>query len=185
MKDVKCKTCDKEFVIPDWDYNRRMIRGKRDNAIFCSKVCSLTGRVLSEKSRQKISSSQKYTSYQSRGRKGHPVSEETKHKIRMSKIGVSSKTDWDIIAIDAKERGISRYAVMRAPIPDYVYAEQNRLIAVEIEKEQWEVGIRSKMNEYLGYHDKWDKVILVWRLPTGRKMKEWVLENGCWRLITS
>lgn len=152
---------------------------------FCSPKCALTGRVVSDTERQKISESQKYISFQNRGRKGHPVSQETRDKIRMSKIGISSKTDWNIIATDARNRGVSKYVVMRAPIPDYIFVQNGRLVAVEIEKEQWETGIRSKMNEYEGYHSKWDKVIIVWYTPDNIKRKEWTSHNGSWNLVTS
>jgi hypothetical protein len=30
----------------------------------------------------------------------------------------------------------------------------------------------------------YDKVILVWYLPTGERFKEWHFENGEWNLVT-
>jgi hypothetical protein len=105
-------------------------------------------------------------------------------KIKLMKIGVPIKVDWDVVVSELAARGVTKYAIMREPIPDAVWIEGDRLVALELEKKRWESDVRRKMRQYKEV-DKFDKVILVWYSRDLRRLKEWVLENGTWTLISA
>jgi hypothetical protein len=181
---LRCKTCGKEFTRPRW-YQNTLDKDNQGRGPFCCRKCGQTGRVLSEESKKKISESQIGISVPSRGVDGHIVPEEVRMSIRLSKTGVSVKADWDIVDTAMKRLGISRYALLRAPIPDSIFIENGKIVALEVEKKPWETDIRKKMKEYQEYHTKWDKVIIMWYDLDGNFRKKWVLENGVWSVVTS
>lgn len=176
---TNCNYCKKELILKRWEYNLRLKENER--GIFCSPRCSLIGKKLSEETRKKIAEKQKGKSLLTRGRKGHVVSDETKEKIKLTKIGKPWNGDWDIVHRAAQIKKLQKYVVTRAPIPDIIYVEDGKLIAIEVEKKPWETMIRKKMDGYKE-NNGYDKVILMWFLPTGEFMKEWTLENGKWTL---
>lgn len=178
---ISCATCNKEFILRRWEYNDRMRKNPR--ALFCSVICSLTGKRKSEETKQKIKDSQKGISVSSRGRPGHIVTEETKQKIRdtKKKNGFYRSPDWDIVLKAAERLGLEKYVTTKAPVPDILFIEDGKLIAVEVEKKPHETQIRKKMDNHT-LNTGYDKVILMWFLPTGEFMKQWILENGKWRI---
>jgi len=144
--------------------------------------CSGLGRKLTEEIVQKVISKQKGVSVIARGRIGHPVSQETREKIRLAKTGKRHFVDHDIIIRELACRGTQNFAVTNGLIPDAIFIEDGKLVALEVEKERWETGIRKKMKSYDRRGD-YDKVILVWYSPDGQRLKEWHKENGEWSLF--
>lgn len=180
---IRCGHCDKEFAVEN-NYLVRALKTSKGRGPFCSSHCSMLNRGKQKlETIQKIMNAQKGVSVLSRGRFGHVVSEETRAKLReLKKVQKPTQTDWDVVLREVEHRGIKNGAIMTAPIPDYVFIDEHgKLAAIEIEKEKWESGVRTKMREYTNFPDKWDKVILVWYSPEGKRMKEWILENGDWR----
>jgi hypothetical protein len=102
----------------------------------------------------------------------------------MSKLGRPAPVDTQIIISELKHRGIQKYFAMVGLIPDAVFLENGKMVALEVEKERWETGIRAKMAAY-NNRPEYEKVILVWYSPSGERLKEWVKENGEWHLISS
>lgn len=180
---INCVNCNKEFVIRRWEYNDRIKRNQR--GIFCSSKCSLIGKNPSNETREKISQSQKGKSVLTRGRPGHVLTEETKEKIRQSKLQLNKKIipDWEIVHKAAEIQNLKKYVITRAPIPDILFVDENgKLVAVEVEKKKWENEVRKKMDMHT-LNTGYDKVILMWFLPTGEFQKQWVFENGKWTSV--
>lgn len=175
--DLVCASCGKEFKLRRWDYNRRKKTSKRKQ-VFCSPKCSLTGQVLSEETKQKISVAQKGVSVMSRGRKGRIIPEDVKEKIRRSKIGIPNKKDNDIILNDLKTRHYDKVITTIKVIPDAIMVKDGKLIALEVEKKKYEYDIRKKMKNYI--NDEFDIVIISWYLPNGEKVRDFIRENGIW-----
>jgi len=131
----------------------------------------------------KIRAKQLGISNPKRGRIGHYVSERTKEKIRLKKIGKPAPVDTAIILSELKFRKVEKYFAMVGLIPDAVFIEDGRLVALEVEKERWETGVRRKMAAY-NNRPEYEKVILVWYSPSGERLKEWHKDNGEWKLIS-
>lgn len=179
-----CRNCGKSWVTEMWRYTQ-FLRGTKGRGPFCSAHCSMMGRnsMLNEESRRKISDTQRGISIMSRGKPGHIVYEETRHRLSLTRTGGSTKQDYAIVPKEMAYRGIASYVnLTKRPIPDAIFIENGKLIAVEVEKERWKSGIRNKMQEYADHGDKWDKVILVWYSPEGQRLREWVLDDGQWTI---
>lgn len=176
---TNCSSCGIELEMEEWYYNARMKRSKRDQ-IFCSTGCVQKGRIWSEDSKKKISDKQTGVSVLTRGRKGHIVSEETKEKIRSVKKGKNGIVpDWKIVTTEMQRRGINKYVMTTRPVPDAIWVEDGKLIALELEKKPWLTAVKEKMDLYkLGTN--YDKVYLVWYNLKGTRQKEWLFENGHW-----
>jgi len=103
----------------------------------------------------------------------------------MAKLGKpASPVDYAIVLKELAFRKKTKYAVTQGLIPDAIFIEDGKLVALEIEKEKWEAAIRLKMQAYNNRND-YDKVILVWYSRRGERLKEWQKENGEWKLVPS
>jgi hypothetical protein len=140
------------------------------------------GHPVSEETRQKIILKQKGISKPQCGRAGHIVSEETKAKIRQSKLGKSWKADHDIILRELAFTAREKFAITNGLIPDAIFIEDGKLVALEVEKKRWETDIKRKMKNYDKRGD-YDKVIIVWYSLEGERLKEWHKERGEWTLF--
>jgi hypothetical protein len=177
-----CAFCGKVFSLPGKMWNKHIREGYAEDRVFCSRNCAVVERNKSDAMRAAISKKQTGVSVPSRGRVGHAVSDEAKEKIRQSKVGVPHRQDYDIVVGEMARRGITQYVTLtKRPIPDAVFIEDGKLVAVEVEKERWQAGINNKMKEYAEHPNKWSKVILVWYSPEGQRMKEWILQGGVWK----
>lgn len=180
---LRCVVCKKEFLKEVSNYNQTLKRYPNQKQWFCSPECSYTVRKgrprQSDEVIERIRSKQLGVSVPSRGRKGHIITAETREKIRQSKLGIATKTDHSIILTELAFRKVKRFAVTHGLIPDAIFIEDGKLVALEIEKERWESAIRTKMQGYNNRND-YDKVILVWYSPSGERLKEWIKENGDW-----
>ncbi len=186
---LRCDTCGKEFLRKKWQYDfsmNRSITGKT----FCSNKCALTGRIMSEETKLKIKISQlnipenKLTD----DIVSHEISKESRIKMALSKAGISTKTDWDIVLKELEYKKIKKYSLTRAPIPDAIWIdEEGKLVALELEKKPWFTAIKSKMNMYynldLTHHNGYDKVYLVWYTLDGVRREEWLFEDGEWNQL--
>ena len=181
---VECAHCKKPISMKRYTYNNKMKRNKRDG-LFCSILCSSIGRIPSEETKQKLSQSQKGISVLSRGRPGTKVSEETKEKIRKSKLGKINGEQKHHIIIDKELsfRKTDKYAITKGLVPDAIFIEDGKLVALEVEQKAHETNIREKMRMYENRND-YDKVIIVWYSRDGKRLKEWQKDNGEWKLIT-
>jgi hypothetical protein len=176
-----CAYCKQEIEMELWEYNAR-IKNNKGRGIFCSPEHALNGRSVSEETKRKISLAQKGISVLSRGRKGHPVSEETKEKLRLRKLGnTNGQNHHLIIDKELSFRKTSKYAITKGLVPDAVFIEDGKLVALEVEHKKWETEIRKKMKMYENRND-YDKVIIVWYSPKGERLKEWIKTNGEWTL---
>jgi hypothetical protein len=178
--EVNCTYCHKLFIISKGEYNKRKKHNQR--GMFCSWKCATTEHNVSPEMRRAISIAQKGVSVPARGRFGHSVSEATKEKIRLKKLGRPAPVDTAIIISELKFRKIEKYFAMVGLIPDAVFIQDGKLVALEVEKERWETGIRRKMAAY-NNRPEYEKVILVWYSPSGKRLKEWHKDNGEWKLI--
>ncbi len=172
-----CTSCNVIITLDDWEYRRRL---KNERGIFCSPKCALIGRRCDLETKTKISNSQKGISVLSRGRKGHIVTEETKEKIRQSRLGTSSIKDNNIIIEDIISRKVQKYALTEKLIPDAIYIENGKLVALEIEKKSCESDAKRKMQNY-EKRNGYDKVIIAWYSKDKKKIKEWIKEKGKWK----
>jgi hypothetical protein len=87
----------------------------------------------------------------------------------------------EIVIKEMQHRRTSRYAnLTQRPIPDTIYIEDGKLVALELEKKPNLGNIRRKMKLYESQDYGYDKVIIVWYTPDGVRRKEWILENGNW-----
>lgn len=179
---VTCAYCGKHFTRPRW-YHKRLEAGNKGRGNFCSPQHALYGRHYSDETRRKISEKQKGIAKIHSGRLGHVVTEETRRKISQAKRGVSCKQDYNLIIQEMQRRGITKYVnTTRRPIPDAIYIENGKLVAVEVEKKPIESDVVRKMDRY-SVARNYDKVILVWYLRSGERFKEWQYENGQWRIV--
>lgn len=179
---ANCAYCKKEIEMELWQYNDR-VKNNKGRGIFCSPEHALYGRSVSEETRNKISIAQKGISVPTRGRPGHKVSDETKEKIRLKKLGNMNggQKHHIIIHKELSFRKTSKYAITKGLVPDAIFIEDGKLVALEIEHKKWETDIREKMKMYEDRND-YDKVIIVWYSPEGKRLKEWVKTNGEWTL---
>jgi hypothetical protein len=177
--ELTCAQCNKTFHRLQWIYNRDM-KVNKGRGPFCSRLCASIGHPVSKETIEKIRALQIGISRPQSGRTGHVVSEETRINISLANTGVPKKADWDIVDDAMKRLGKSRYAILRAPVPDSVFIEDGKIVAVEVEKKRWEAAIRRKMKSYKEHMNKWDKVILMWYTPDSKFVKKWILENGSW-----
>ena len=107
------------------------------------------GKTPSKETIKKISESQKWVSVLSRGRPGRVIPLEVRQKIRQTRLGQqATETDWGIVHREMALRGISKYAITSRPIPDAVFIENGKLVALELEKKPMESEIRRKMKAY-------------------------------------
>jgi len=182
LVNLVCANCNKQFQRKRWQWKRDSRIGK-GRGPFCSNICSLVGRPVSDKTKEKLRKSQIYIPKPQSGIIGHPISKETKQKISETKTGISIKPDWDIVDTEMKRRGIIKYAITREPIPDTIFIENEKLVALELQKNRYESSVRTKMRLYDNCRSHYDKVIIVWYNTDGKFMKEWVKENGEWKQI--
>ena len=183
--ELECETCHKKFMKEQHKHNLTMKRYPNQKRFFCSLECnykSRFGHVSSEETKKKISLAQKGISVLARGRPGHLVSDETKQKIRLKKLGNNNGQKHHII-IDKELslRKISKCALTKGLVPDAIFIEDGKLVALEVEQKKWESDIRQTMQIYDNRND-YDKVILVWYSLDGERLKEWQKENGEWTL---
>lgn len=180
---IECLRCKKPLTMKRWEYNHRMNRNQRDG-LFCSLECSSLDHKTSEETRRKLSQSQKGISVLTRGRPGHTVSEETKEKIRLKKLGnVNGQKHHIIIDKELSFRKTDKYAITKGLVPDAIFIDEDgKLVALEVEQKKWETDIRQKMKMYENRND-YDKVIIVWYSPEGERLKEWQKDNGEWKLV--
>ena len=178
---LKCSQCKQTFYRKKWYHENLMQKNSRAK-VFCSPKCSLLKQHPRDETIEKIRSKQLGVSVLSRGRVGHTVSEETKEKIRLKKLGKPAPVDTAIILNELKFRKIEKSFAMVGLIPDAVFIEDGKLVALEVEKERWETGVRRKMAAY-NNRPEYEKVILVWYSPEGKRLKEWQKDNGEWTLV--
>lgn len=184
---LKCATCGELFLRQKGYIAKRLKEYPHQTKWYCSFKCNVKSRVghpVTPESVAKIRAKQLGVSVLSRGRMGHSVSEETKEKIRQKKLGVSVRSDHDIILKELAYRGTPKYAITKNIIPDAIFLEDGKLVALEVEKKPWELSIRKKMKSYENSTD-YDKVVIVWYSPSGKRLKEWHKDNGEWKLISS
>lgn len=182
---LECDVCHKTFSKPQWVYKQSLKKYPNQQRWFCSLECnykSRFGHKTPQEVKDKISQSQKGISVLSRGRLGHKISEEVKEKIRLKKLGKPSKQDHDIIIKELSFRKTEKYAITKGLVPDAIFIQDGKLVALELEKKKWETDIREKMKMYENRND-YDKVIIVWYSPQGERLKEWQKDNGEWKLI--
>lgn len=182
--ELECGVCHKKFIKLQWVYNQTLRRYPNQKRFFCSLKCNYKarfGHVTPQETRDKISRAQKGVSVMSRARPGHEVTDETREKIRQKKLGKPSKKDFDIIQRELAFRATGKYAITKGLVPDAIFIEDGKLVALEVEKERWYTGIKRKMQQYENRND-YDKVILVWYSPDGQRLKEWQKDNGEWTL---
>ena len=178
-----CGRCEKEFYVRRW-YHNQLAKDNKGRGHFCSRKCALIARNVSAEQRLKISIAQKGVSVMSRGRKGKVIPQDVREKIRNSKIGVPSKKDFEIVNTALKQLGVSKAAITKGLVPDAIFIENGRLVALEVEKKRYEVDIRRKMLAYDNRPD-YDKVIIIWYSPSGEYLKTWTKDNGEWSLNDS
>jgi hypothetical protein len=184
---LKCANCGKIFYKERGQYKHKLAEYPDQTNFYCSSKCDYKKRIghpVTPESVAKIRAKQLGISVLARGRVGHPVSEETKEKIRQKKLGVSCRSDHDIILKELAYRGTPKYAITKDIIPDAIFIEDGKLVALEVEKKPWELSIRKKMKSYENSTD-YDKVVVVWYSPKGERLKEWHKDNGEWKLISS
>ena len=185
--ELECAECGKLFLKSKSKYEDILAEYPNQKRWFCGLECntkSKRGHPVSPDTIEKIRAKQLGVSVLSRGRMGHPVSEETKEKIRQKKLGVSVRSDHDIILKELVYRGTPKYAITKNIIPDAIFLEDGKLVALEVEKKPWELSIRKKMKSYENSTD-YDKVVIVWYSPSGERLKEWHKDNGEWTLVPS
>jgi DNA-directed RNA polymerase subunit N (RpoN/RPB10) len=177
---INCAKCGKEIQMKRWQYNQKINRSQRDQ-LFCSQSCAMSGRVPTEEHRRKISDRQAGISVPSRGR-SRPQSEEVRLKISLAKKGKTGiVADWEIVTTEMLRRGISKYVMTRRPVPDAIWIEDGKLVALELEKKSDLHPIKEKMDIYRR-GTNYDKVYLVWYSLKGEFRKEWIFENGAWTI---
>jgi hypothetical protein len=184
--ELECDVCHKIFLKERWKYNQTLRRYPNQIRWFCSLECnykSRFGHKTPQETRDKIRQSQKGISVLSRGRTGHKVSEEVKEKIRLKKLGIPHKEDHDVVVRELSFRNTQKYAITKGLVPDAIFIEDGRLVALELEKKRHETEIRRKMKQYDNRND-YDKVIIVWYSPDGKRLKEWQKDKGEWKIIS-
>ncbi len=179
---LKCTECHRTFYLERFVYNQRV--KKTTIGLFCSTKCATDNHNKSDEMRQRITATQTGVSVPARGRIGRRIPEAVREKIRLSKLGKpASPVDYAIVLKELSFRKKTKFAVTQGLIPDAIFIEDGKLVALEIEKERWETAIRTKMHAYDNRKD-YDKVILVWYSRRGERLKEWQKENGEWKLIS-
>jgi NUMOD3 motif len=123
---ANCANCGKEFEMEGWLYLQRS-RQNKGRGFFCSRKCSLIGRKHSEKTKTKISKTQKGIKVPTRGkRKGHPIPDESKQKIGDSVHLTYMKKEWlskrDLVKEYMKKRGVTKYVMPK----DFLLTEEER-----------------------------------------------------------
>jgi hypothetical protein len=177
---VKCRNA---MMNPDPEHIKKVADKQRGISVP-SRTKNRIGSHYSEETRHKISISK--TGILT-GRKGYKMTQEVKLKIRLAKIGKpTTRQNWDTVHQELKRKGVSIYAITRAPIPDAIWVEDGKPVALELENKRVFFEVKEKMKQYeeadLTYH-KFDKVYLVWYLPNGVRMNEWVYKNGVWKEV--
>lgn len=184
---VNCGFCNKELILLQWVYNDR-IKKSKTGKIYCNTKCSTLSRPEDIKQRdteriRKIALSQKGMSRPECGRKGHPVSQETREKLRKAKTGTKNNPDYDIILRELQNQRYQKAAPMIGRIPDAVLFRDGKMIAFELEKKPWETDIRKKMALYDG-NTIYDEVIIVWYNRQSQRVKEYRKIDGEWTVYT-
>jgi hypothetical protein len=182
---VNCTHCGKLFHLSGKQYKKRMRNNK--SGLFCSVQCINTNLSNRNRSAEIIARNravQLGVSVLSRGRTGHIVSEETREKIRLKKLGKPAPVDTQIILNELKFRKAQKYFAMVGLIPDAIFFEDGKPVALEVQKSRWDADIRKKMAAY-NNRPEYEKVVLVWYSPSGKRLKEWHKDNGEWKLISS
>lgn len=183
---IICKTCSKSFFIARWLYDRRIKEGY--GVKYCSLDCAKKGNIgrkASEETKLKQSLSQKG---KSKPHAGIPRSIESRIKQSETLRGTSIIADWNIVINELKRRGISKYSITKKPVPDAIFIEDNKLIALELEKKPLFSAVKPKMDLYINsnlqHHTAYDKVILVWYDLEGNFKEEWSFENNIWSKVS-
>jgi hypothetical protein len=181
---LKCAECHRTFYLERFNYNQRAKNSKR--GLFCSTKCATVNHNKSDEMRQRITQTQTGVSVPSRGKIGRKFSEETREKIRLSKLGKpASPIDYAIVLRELAFRKKTKFAVTQGLIPDAIFIEDGKLVALELQKERWLCGVRRKMQAYNNRTD-YDKVIIVWYSCSGERLKEWQkVGRGEWKEISS
>jgi len=179
---TNCFRCDTELILLKWDYESRI--KKNNGRVYCSSRCSTLSRPDEIKQRdtdriRKVALSQKGTSRPECGRKGHEVSQETRDKIRQSKLGKPSPKDTEIILSELKNQYYQKAVTTIKLVPDAILFRDGKLIAFELEKKKWETDVRRKMKQY-DNDTRYDEVIIVWYSPEGIRLKEYRKIAGEW-----
>lgn len=174
---VNCSKCGKEIIRLKCYYNHQIKRSKSGKP-YCSASCAKDNRYLSPESIQKIKYKQKGISVMSRGRKGHIITQETKDKIRLSKLGVPAPKDFQVIINEIKLEESTKTIPLVKRIPDGIIIRNNKVIAFEVEKEPAMWGIRNKMNLY-DDDTIYDEVIIIW-YRDNIKIGKFHKVNGVW-----
>ncbi|MDE1814297.1 MAG: hypothetical protein KGH87_08210 [Thaumarchaeota archaeon] len=174
-----CPKCNKETIIEKRKYDNRLKNSKR-HLVFCSLECSNNIHIVTDDMRERISKKQRGISVMSRGRPGHITTEETRRKISLSKTGQSYPKDWNIILEELQNQKFDRSMPLIKPVPDAIMIKDGKVIALEVEKETGEYGIRDKMKLYENV-TYFDQVIIVWyRTDTRERVGEFHKVNGVW-----
>ena len=185
--ELQCFRCKKKFQRTNSQYRKALRDRPNQKTFFCSVQCINTNLSNRNRSAEVIARNravQLGVSVPSRGRIGHTVSVETREKIRLKKIGKPAPVDTQIIINELKFRKAQKYFAMVGLIPDAIFFEDGKPIALEVQKSRWETGVRRKMAAY-NNRPEYEKVILVWYSPKGERLKEWRKENGEWKLVPS
>jgi hypothetical protein len=171
----KCAACKKILIISSFRYLDRLKNSSRKK-LFCSPRCSLLDRAQNLQTRQLISQAQKGISVLSRGRPGHIVSDETREKIRNTKLGKKrGKYDFALVRQELALEGVQRYFVTYPIIPDAIIVEGTNVIALEIQKVRWENDAKKKFANYDNNPNHgYDEVRIVWYNRASVRMKVWV-----------
>lgn len=177
---VNCGTCNKEFL-KNIHYYASQLKRSKSGKLYCSLHCSKIGHEVTEDTKSKIRSKQFGISVMSRGKPGRIIPQEVRDKIRNSKLGVPTPKDWEGMRkeLNMYEGLIDTKVIpLIKPVPDGILIQNGQVIAVEIEKEPYEYGIRTKMK----YYDNikyFDKVIIIWYRDNER-VGEFHKINGIW-----
>lgn len=79
--------------------------------------------------------------------------------------------------------GFNKFATTQHVVPNAIVVRDGKLIAIEIERERWESGVRHKMKSYDEYPAHgYDEVLLFWYTPDNIRRKVWTLKDGEWSL---
>jgi hypothetical protein len=174
---TQCFLCKKDVEFKKLAKHNSTITHNPSHKIYC-RDC---GKLVTEETRAKISAGHK--GHHRPTKSGWHHTEETKEKLRKIKTGKPCKKDSEIVDREIAIQGYSKFATTNGIIPDAVIVKDGKLIALEVEKERYEVGVREKMQNYAKKPNHgYDEVILVWYTPDNIRQKVWLLKNGEWTL---
>lgn len=174
-----CANCGKESELPMSKYNDQ-IKSRRGKGVCCTKVCS------NELYLKRLSASQYGISVLSRGRPGKTMSEKFKDHLSKVRTGKHYPIDLNIIEKEVASLDFSQVATTVGIIPDLIGIVDDKLIAVEVERELYESGIRNKMLNYTTKKSNhgYNEVRLVWySAQDGSRKKEWILKDKAWTQV--